>query len=274
MIVALLACGQNVHAAATASDNASDPAYSSSWSGGENGGSGFNPWTLASVPNSGGSGYFIYDSTSNGGSGSGNPGASLGINSSGNNSFGLYAYSTGYDDGYRSFTPGTNGSPSLQVNQDFTIQMDNGYVSSGVVGIGLQDSSGDNRFEFYFAGGSSDYTLVDGSGTTDSGIGYTDGGLTLSYVVTGINTYSLTVTRDASSGQSGTTMFTFSGLDNGSTAYDISQVHIFDSNGSGGNPYNFYVNNLSIATVPEPGCASILVGTFLMGLRGRRRTTR
>jgi hypothetical protein len=262
-LLAVLAAGQVVRAAASATDNASDPAYSSGWSYGSNGGTGFSPWTLNTYSGGGGAGYFIYDSTTNG------SGSSGGINSSGNKSFGLYSYSGGFDDAYRSFTADSTGTTTLQMNQEFTMQIDNGYIDGGAVGVGLQDSVGDNRFEFYFVSGQSDYTIKDGSGTFDTGIGYTDGGLTLSYQVTGANTYDLTVIRFPSTGQSGSTAYTFAGIDTGST-YDISQLHVFDSNGASDGNHNYYVNDLSITTVPEPGCFGILAGTGLLCLRRRR----
>jgi len=42
--------------------------------------------------------------------------------------------------------------------EQFSVEFENGYINNGgAVGIGLQNASGENLIEFYFAGGQSDY---------------------------------------------------------------------------------------------------------------------
>jgi hypothetical protein len=234
-------------AAVLGMDNAADPAYSGGWNSGSNGGFGLGAWTLNPSPNTTQAGFFIGDSTDNGGGGSGNPGSSLGINSSGK-AFGLYANSGQTAEAIRLF------GGTIATGETLSFEMDNGYINNpGSDGITLR-AGATNRFEFYFNGGDSDYTINDGTGTHNSGIGYTDGGLSLAYTVTGPNSYSLAVTP-----ANGGSTSTYTGTLMGSPGSDdIDTFRAFDFNSSNGTPGNFYINNI---VVPEPMNAA-LIGAF------------
>jgi len=209
-------------------DNAGNSAYSDGWQNGDNGGSGFGAWALTSTANSG---FFIGNSANNGtGGNSGN------INTSGN-SWGLFANSGGLAGAVRPFSAG-----NLAVGQQFLIRMDNGNIQSGgTVGFGLQNSSGNNRFEFFFVGGGSSYTINIGGVSTSTGIPFTANGLTLVFTQESANGFSLDVTPSGGS----TSHFTGT-----MAASDISRVRLFNSNAGNNAPNDAFFN--SIEVVPEP----------------------
>lgn len=206
-----------------------------SWANGNNLGSGFGAWALSGSANSG---FFLGNSANNGSSPSGN------INTSGQ-AWGLYANSGTLASAVRPFTGG-----SLAAGQQFHIQMDNGSIQTGgTVGFGLQNSSGQNRFEFYFVGGSSSYTINIGGTTINTGISFTDDGLSLVFSQNSANGWALDVTP------AGGSTSQFSGT---LAASDISQLRLFNFNaGSGGTRDAFY-NNIQV--VPEP--ANVALGAF------------
>jgi hypothetical protein len=228
-----------------ATDNAGN--YSS-WNNSDNQGSGFGAWSLSGSANSG---FFIGNSADNAGGSSGN------INSSGNKAWGLYANSSATASAIRPFTGG-----SLAAGQQFLIQMDNGYLQSGgTVGFGLQNGSGVNRFEFYFVGGSSSYTINIGGTTTSTGIGFTGNGLSLAFSQNASDGYSLDITP------AGGSVSHFSGT---LAASDISQLRLFNFDaGSGGNNDAFF-NNIQV--VPEPVNVALgFFGAIAAGSIGVRR---
>ena len=172
-----------LYAANTGFDQASNSPYEpgNTWTTGQNGGSGFGPWTLEIQGTSSQAGVFIGSST-------GNAGGSLGIDTAGV-SWGMYANSGQIAEAFRSFTSG-----SMLVGQTFRLSIDTGVIQSGGnEGFFLQGSGG-TRFEFYFLGGQANYTSVDGTGTHNTGIGFTGNGLNLAFTLTTIDSYSLAVT--------------------------------------------------------------------------------
>ena len=56
-------------------------------------------------------------------------------------------------------------------------------------------SGSNDEFEFFFSGGSTNYTYVDSTGSHDSGVAWSDGGLRIAVTLTGTDTYSATVKR-------------------------------------------------------------------------------
>jgi len=214
-----------------ATDNAGN--YTS-WNNGANEGSGFGPWSLSGSANSG---FFLGNSANNAG-GSGN------INTSGQ-AWGLFANSGATASAIRPFTGG-----ALAEGQQFLIQMDNGFIQNGgTVGFGLQNSSGVNRFEFYFVGGSSGYTINIGGSTTATGIGFTGNGLSLVFSQDAANGYSFDVTP------AGGSTTHFSGT---LAASDISQLRLFNANAGSGGANDAFFN--SIQVVPEP--VNVALGIF------------
>src|SRR6266850_6365478 len=120
-------------AAAIASDNACNSPYNgTSWSNGQNGGTGFGAWSLFQT--GGGDSSFFADTAANNGF---NCASGGGINGACGKSWGAFANNGAIANARRAFT----GSPSsLQANQSFTFSIDNGYVnnSGGAVGVALE----------------------------------------------------------------------------------------------------------------------------------------
>ena len=234
----LLAAFQ-VQAALIAGDNAGNAPYAS-WDNGDNGGSGFLPWE--SIGNGSGGGFgggFIS---------TGNPQVNIGTGAP-NAAFGVFGNSTGVGQAIRPF----NGAHTL--GQTFSIDMDNqGIDNGGTVGFGLRNSTGENRFEFYFVGGQAAYTVHDASGPNNSGVGYTTGGLNLVFTLTGTDSYSFTINGGSP----------ITGALSGTGGSGIDRVRLFNANGG---PDVFY-NNLSI--VPEPASGALL-GLGLMIFAALRR---
>ena len=221
------------------SDNAADSVYDDGWTTGDNGGTGFSAWTITAEANSG---VFIASSTGNG------TGGSLGIDTSGD-SWGMFGNSGATVSAIRPLTG------ILAEGNTFSLQMDNGNIQAGgTVGFGLQNSSGTNRFEFYFQGGDANYTLNIGGVESDTGIGFTDDGLTLTFTQLAADAFALSVTPNGGSES------LFSGT---LVASDISQVRLFNSNAGAGGPSDAFFNN--IVVVPEPSSLSLLAGPALLG---------
>src|SRR5207245_1331377 len=91
------------------------------------------------------------------------------------------------------------------------------------------------------------------------GIGFTDGGLSLTFTQLADSAWTLDVTPNGGS------LHSYSSLDFGSlTASDISQVRVFDYNpGSGNGSNDVFVHNLAV--VPEPSSVSLLLSASTVG---------
>ena len=96
----------------------------------------------------------------------------------------------------------------------------------------LRDSSGSARFEFYFNGGDSYYTINDSNAlVNDSGIPFTASGLHLVFTLVTADTYNLQVTR-----LSNTNNYTFAGRTlKGTAGNALSQLRFFYRNSDVGN---------------------------------------
>ena len=246
-VVVILALVLSAYPAAFAAnlayDAASNSTYDSGWTGGMNGGSGFGAWTLSPQPN-GSAGFFVWDSTQNGTFPSG------GINTGGE-SLGFYGNGAAAD-GWRAFQGG-----ALSVDQSFRIDFDNGWITAGTsVGWGLQNSSTQNLFEFWFTGGDGSYTINDYSGPHASSVGWTDGGLRLQVTLTGATNYSLSVIQGATTNM-------FSGYLMSQANHGIEQFHIWNGGAGSGQNYDAYINSMGV--IPEPGTMA-LMGLALAGL--------
>ncbi|MEI6082859.1 MAG: PEP-CTERM sorting domain-containing protein [Verrucomicrobiota bacterium] len=237
------------HASTPASDNAGNYA-GGTWTNGANAGTGFGNWIFGSPVNSG---QFLGNSTSNAG------GTSGGINTSGQ-AWGMFANTSATADATRPFIG------ALSLGQSVVIDLDNGFIDNGAtVGLGLQNSSSQNRIEFFFTGGQTSYTIQTASGTA-SGVPFTGDGLRLTFTLTGTgDTMDLTVGSLNGSNGGTNSFFSNIGLNNSG---GIDRIRLFNFNaGSGGNKDAFY-NNLAI--VPEPS-TMVLVGCGLVGAWFLRR---
>lgn len=190
-----------------------------------------NFWSSSFSTNAGG---FIGDSGSNGdGSGAG----------AGSTAWGLFANS-----GEQSSITGDINS--VIAGRDFgatgdtiSIDFDNGFIDpTTAVGIRFLDPSNSVVSEFSFTGGTSDYTVSDGSGVLNTGIGFTDNGLNFALTILGPSLYQFDIlAADGGSASSGPR--TLSGT--------ISQIEVFNRDAGFGSQRDLFVNNLSIS-VPEP----------------------
>ncbi len=208
------------------------------WSSGQNGGYGFEPWVL-----SGGGQFDGFILTPSGS-----------IDTSGN-SWTLYANGSGnpYAYAWRGFTN------SLTIGEIFSVQFANtAGISSGAVGLCLQNSNSvsligsatlpppivtntPTRFAFYYAGGQADYTIWDANGASDSGIPYTASGVTLQFSLLTANTYKLTVL----SGTTSTVLATRTGTLTGTSGSPIQMFAAF--NVGTGSFQNAYFNTMQIS---------------------------
>jgi autotransporter-associated beta strand protein len=151
------------------------------------------------------------------------------INTSGK-AWGIYN-SGGVSDAIRNFA-------NLAVGQSVSVDMDNGSID-GTVGLGLQNSSGQNRLEFYFVGGDSNYTVNDGT-PHNSGIAFTRQGVNVKFTLTGTDTYSITIKRYIDNATA-----TLTGTLSGTAGTAISRIRLFSANGGGGTDHNLYFNNIA-----------------------------
>jgi hypothetical protein len=238
-------------AALLASDNAGN--YSS-WADGSNAGTGFGAWALRANQGTGFSGQFL-----DGGSGDDN------IQTSGK-AWGQYANGSGFQDSvsFRALTG------QLGYGQSLKVTMDNGDIQSGGAdGVVLRNGNANSTTadynnnalsEFFFLGGSTNYTLVDAS-SLDTGIGFTSSGLDLTFTLTGPNTYNLKVVR-----LSDAVVFNFNGRTLKPAAnQNIDSVALYNRDAENG---NVYFNNLAV--IPEPASIGLIAAAGLL-FGGRRR---
>ncbi len=247
----------SLHAAALATDTAGN--YNGTYAG-LNSGTGFGAYTVTSN-NTGNTGAFLGDSTKNG------SGTSGGINDASGTSFALYANSGGQELVNRSFTADASGSSLLAAGQTFSLGFDNGLVNTGsTVGINLFNANNVALFTFEFVGGGNFYSYDTGTGTqTNTTVGFTDGGLNLSFAQGAGNAFTFTVTPV---GGTATTI-------NGTLASSaISQFQVFDNNAGSGPQFDTFFNAPTV--VPEPSTWFIsLAGLGLLGaVRRFRRVSR
>jgi hypothetical protein len=185
-----------------AEDDASESAYGGSWDNSKNGGSGFSNWTLTTEGNDNDrhSGFFIADPKNN---------PDLNGIAKNDKAFGLFANGPGFEQAvaYRGF------EKPLQAGDSFSFMMENGQFEKkfdkddptpGSVGVVLRsgnanssvnDYNKDALFEFGYYMGKGNYQIYDGSGAdkNDSGIAFTDSGVSVTVTITGPDTYDLEV---------------------------------------------------------------------------------
>jgi len=244
-------------AANIASDNAASVAYSSGWTNGANGGSGFNAWILT---NYNAAGFFVQSSTNNG---AGDPGGDGDIDTAGR-AWGLFA----------SLTPSVGTalatrpfSSELEPGQQFVVDFDNGYLQNsasppGRAGFSLQNSYGREKFWFQFTGGDTTCKIVDGSGLRDTGIPFTSQGLHVVFTMGGIGPTSTYTVQISPSGDDGPTNLpvTISG-NLFSSAFDpvqtIDRVQLFNYAAGNDSTADVFFNSMSIPP-PNSGAFKIL----------------
>jgi hypothetical protein len=246
-VICLAATWCSASFAAVAFDSAANSAYNDGWQTGDNGGSGFGPWTntVDLGPTKGS--LFIGSSASNGNAPSGN------IDTSGK-SFGLSAFSFATTYAIRDFS----GGP-LSIGDTFSIAMDNGFVNSGgSVGFMLGNNLDPYNFQAFqfLAPNALDYAVFDNDGLHDTGVPITNDGVTVAVTLTGADTYSVAI--------NGTQ--TLTGTLRGANT-DLSSVLIYNGNAGSGASHDVFFNSMAISSVPEAS-SMVLPGLLLLSLAG------
>ncbi len=202
-IVALL-CAASAHVNATAAvvkDDASQSAYADNWNE-PGGGTGFGDWKFQENhgANDSYAGHFLADVGTN------PEGASV---ASGGKAFGLYANGPEFEVA----TASRAFSTALKGGDTFSFQMTNPVIEqkgasdnpgAGAIGLALRngnaadgpdDYNKGSRFEIINLKGEANYQVYDGEATHDTGVAYSDKGITVTIKLTGADTYDLEITR-------------------------------------------------------------------------------
>lgn len=195
------------------------------WTNGSTGGTGFGPWTLSSTTNAG---QFLAVGSSN-------------MNVNATKGFGLWANGGGVSSGRRSL-------PSAMAPGDsVAVRIDNNLIQNGGrVGFGLANASATNRFNFYFVGGQTTYRVDDAATNRDSGTSYTDGGMLVTFTLTGSNSYSLSTGGSTITGSLG-------------GSGPITQLVFSNSNAGSGPERDFFFGAMTYtATLPSSATNSTI----------------
>jgi hypothetical protein len=240
-----------------ASDNANN--YGDSWLG--NGGFGFEEWQFEIETANGSAGHFLAQSSME------TDLTNIDSNPS-DKAWGTFANEDGFNQAvaYRGF-----GDNSLTSTGDiFNMSFEHGGIlGGGAVGMVLRNqnengSVGDYntnaRFEFGFIGGTNNYSIFDGSGTVDTGIGFTDAGLNLMFELTGVDAYKLTVNNAFDNSLAGIFTGVLAGTGN------LDSVALYNRNAE---EANAYFNSLSIfhsraVNAPATAAMMLLAAGFLL----------
>jgi len=196
-------------------DHAAALVYSNGWSTGQNDGSGWNPWILYG---SASAGHFIADRT-----------AQLSLDSM-TNAWGLWS-NEGISEALRPL------NHFLAVGSEIAFDMENGMINAEKsTGIALRNIDGDTLMELYFNGGDNHYTLRDGDGYLDTGIGWTDDGFHVSIRLDAPRQYTITI--DSSQQWSRSLL--------GASDQRVRFFRAWNYSAGPGEYYNFYIDNLSV----------------------------
>jgi hypothetical protein len=232
-----------------ASDDASQAAYNDGWHQGDNGGSGFAPWSVIGQDNSTGSGG-VFMSVGDGW---------VDI-STGGKAFGVYGNGGGVGHAIRPF------ASDLTAGMTFAIDMDNqGVDPARTVGFSLRNAAGSNLAEFYFIGGQSNYT-VNAANVSGSTPGWTEGGLRLAFTLTDADSFSLTI--DEFSNGVGVDHTVVGELLAGGGDQSIDNFRLFNADGGP----DVYFNNFAVSAIPEASAVAffglaIATTTIVVGIR-------
>jgi len=236
-----------LHAASNASDNASNSPYVVySAFGGQNGGTGFGPWTV-NITGSGGD--YINSSTYD------NTGVvttpDFDIWKDTNDGTGGGTYGVDVTTAIRPFTNAL--SPDQVFKFSDVLHYANQTQGGGsALGWSLEDSSGDTLFDFHTAGGAAGYFLSDANNSdapqTTVPYNYQDGDTFAFELNDSSGNYTLTVTCAPTGNVTGGSQ-TFTGQISMATG-GPSQVAIYNNNGEGGSDVEF--NNLAITSIVAP----------------------
>ncbi len=217
--------------APTAKDDATQSAYGGGWNE-SGGGNGFGNWKFQEYhgPSDSYAGHFLAESGNN---------PEIGPVATGGKAFGLYANGSEFETAaaFRSF------SSSLQAGDKFSFQMTNPAIEqkgasdnpgAGAIGMTLRNGNAADapddynkgaRFEIINLKGQGNYQVYDGDSGHDTGVAYSDKGITVTITLTSVDTYDLEITT-----LSNNKTTTLSGRRFGGSG-NIESFCIFDRNG-------------------------------------------
>ncbi len=196
-ILCLTSLGAFAEPTNIAEDDASQ--YGDGWGNGKNGGTGFGAWTETTEGNdeSRHSGFFIATTDNN---------KDLNGIAKDGKAFGLYANGSGFEQAvaYRPL------EKPLAVGDSFSFMMETGPFEKkfekdeggGSVGLALRSGNATGSTADYNAGslfeighyqGKGNYQIYDGSNKPDSGVPFSDQGITITVTLTGRDTYDLEI---------------------------------------------------------------------------------
>ena len=206
-------------------DSATNSSYADGWVDGGNDGSGMDAWSLSGSSNAG---FFVSDPTVN---------TNLDI---AEKAWGLWAFNDAVADATRPL------NAPLAVHQRFTMKFENHWIdSSRSVGVGWQNSAGENLLEIYFVGGDTHYTINDATGAWLSSVAWTDHGFCLNLELTSTNAYRLTMGDTV---VAGTLM--------SRTDRTIKQFHVWNYSAGSGSNGDFFVADIQIAAPMVAVCST------------------
>ncbi len=217
-----------------AADNAGNAAYDDDWSDGDSGGYGFVGWSFGHVgPDAG---HFLSSGATN--------------QSLAGRVWGLYANNGSEANAYRVFSQPMRPGDQLQ------LELENNWVGpTGVVGVALLNGSSETLAEFYFAGGGANYQINDAAGARDSGLAFTENGLSMAWAMTSEDSFQLVTGNITNEGQ-------FVARDDQAPA----RFRAFNYSAGNGGGHDFFFNQLSItAGVPPVVTASATVTVVRAG---------
>ncbi|HNR93937.1 MAG TPA: carbohydrate-binding protein [Kiritimatiellia bacterium] len=216
---------------AGANDSATNVVYDAGWPDGANGGAAWGGgWNLTATPNSG---HFMATNTV--------------YLDSGSRAWGMWANSGGFCEAVRPF------AARLNPGDVFTIRLENGGVDDpdSSIGVALENHFGQSLFEFLFVAGGTNYLINDELTTRNTGIPWSNSGLTLEFELTSGSTYRLTAGPDEFEGNLGI-----------SSEMLIRQVRIWNASAGGGPERDLFVLDMSIdgdPLEPIPSAAEVAV---------------
>lgn len=251
-------CAPAAHAQSSASGDALRSVYNDGWDHGDNGGSGFFPWTLGVT--SADAGHFIASSANNGFGDFPPPDGDI---DTGGRSWGMFANNGATAEAFRGFQP-------LKRHHRFSVAMDNGFIDpGGAVGMALRTLGGENRFEFLFLGDGNTYLINDSVIGFDTGITNTDQGLDVQLTLTGKNSYDLQVTKRFDG-----TQHVFSRSLGGPVDSEITNFRGFNADAGAFSQRDLFFNSLAISPIPEPSAFGLfalgMTSLLMLGRRHRR----
>ncbi len=221
-----------------ASDDASSATYDAGWTNASTGGTGFGPWQLAVGGNGG---HFTASSTGNAGGSSGNI-------DTGGRSWGMWS-TNGTTEAVRTF------DTALTTGQEFRVSFDNGYIDSGKsAGVALRNNSGQNLWEFYFAGGSNRYVIHHQAGNLTTDIPFTGDGVELIFNLVGPTSYFCQVLAHIQGGTN-KQFYIYAGDLISQSDAAIRQFRAWNFEAGPGSDYDVFVNGLLV------GASSLINGS-------------